>query len=153
MASSPLPYARQDIHMNPTLARFVDAQAKADSVYGMLGSAAPAPWAGETFEAYRARLMSGLQRHSRDFKDSNLAAIARADSVAFNVIADQILSDAKKFAGTSGAVADGELRAHETRSSSGHHITTYTGDPFAWMGQYMLRPQHVRISRRDEIDR
>jgi colicin import membrane protein len=139
--------------MNPTLQRFVDAQAKADSVYGMLGSAAPAPAAGETYDAYRARLMSGLQRHSPDFKASNLAAIARADSVAFGVIADRILADAKAFARSSGAVADGELRAHETRSSAGHCITTYTGDPFGWMGHFMLRPQHVRISRRDEIPR
>jgi colicin import membrane protein len=139
--------------MTPILARFVDAQAQADSVYSMLGSAAPAPMAAETFDDYRVRLMRGLQRHSRDFKDSNLTAVARADSVAFDAIADRILSDAKKFAGTSGAVADGQLRAHETRSSGGHHITTYTGDPFAWMAPFMLRPQRVRISRRDEIAR
>jgi hypothetical protein len=139
--------------MTPTLQRFIDAQAKADSVYSMLGSAAPAPMASETYEAYCSRLMSGLQRHSPDFKNSNLAAIARADSVAFGVIADRILADAKAFAHSSGAVADGELRAHETRSSAGHHITTYTGDPFAWMRQFMLRPMHVRIARADEIRR
>jgi hypothetical protein len=153
MANSPLPYARQDIHTNPTLARFIDAQAKADSVYGMLGGAAPAPMAGETYDDYRVRLMRGLQRHSPVFKDSNLPAVARADSVAFNAIADRILSDAMKFAGTSNSVADGQLRETVTRSSGGHMISTFTGDPFAWMRNFMLTPRRVRISRRDEIER
>jgi hypothetical protein len=139
--------------MTPEAASFETAQAQADIVYQMLGSAAPRPMAGETAYSYRVRLARGIQKHSTAFKTSDLSAIARADAAAFNFAERTIFEEVRKFAGTSGAVADGELRAHEMRSSAGHHITTYTGDPFAWMSAHMLRPKRVRIASPKELAR
>jgi 8-oxo-dGTP pyrophosphatase MutT (NUDIX family) len=132
-------------------AKFADAQAHADSVYSMLGGAAPRPMAGEALTDYRVRLLRGLQTHSAAFKDSDLGAVARADSVAFAGVETQILADAKKFANTPVAIADGALVPTVRRTEAGHTVTTYRGDPFVWLSPFMQTPKRVRISTRDEL--
>jgi hypothetical protein len=139
--------------MTPEAASFETAQAAADSVYSRLGMAAPAPMAAETALAYRVRLARGVQQHSPDFINVNLAAVARADSVTFGALEKQIFAQADKFSHTPRAVADGQLREIVTTSSGGHRISTFVGDPFAWMRNFMLTPKRVRVSRRDEISR
>jgi hypothetical protein len=133
--------------------RFADAQAAADPVYASLGSGAPAPMAGEALLAYRVRLLRGLQKHSVEFKNVNLAAIAYADSATFDVMDKRILADAATFARSPQAVPDGQLRETTTRSPSGHMVTEYQGDPFVWMRVHMQSPKCVRITPPNEFRR
>lgn len=132
-------------------AKFADAQASADAVASLLGSAAPRPMNGETLSAYKIRLARGFQQHSATFKDSDLAALAVADSVAFAHVEKTIYADAAAFARTPLSAADGALRPHVVRTAAGHTVTTYTGDPMAWMGRHMLAPKRVRFSTRQEL--
>lgn len=124
------------------------AQAAADSVYSLLGESAPQAMAGETVQAYRVRLVRGLQPHCKAFANSDLAALARADSIAFNAIERDILEDVRNFARTPMAVPDGQLREIVTTSSGGHRISTFVGDPFAWLGRHIQRPMRVRFNTR-----
>lgn len=132
-------------------AKFADAQAAADSVYSMLGDAAPRPMAGEKLIAYRARLLRGVQKHSVAFKDSDLTAVSRADSTAFAAVETAIFNDARKFARTPMAVADGQLREVTRTTKNGHTITEWTGDPMFWMARHMQSPKRVRLSTKNEL--
>lgn len=135
-------------------AAFADAQALYDSVYSQLGNgAAPRPMAGEKIMAYRARMLTGLKKHSTVYKDSDLGAVARADASAFAGVESTVLEDARKFARTPQAVADGQLRGHTVRTEAGHMVTTYSGDPMAWMSRHMQSPKRVRLSTRAELSR
>jgi len=52
-----------------------DAQARADSAYNQLGLQAPPPMLGERSEAYRRRLLKGVQKHSPDWSGIDLNAL------------------------------------------------------------------------------
>ena len=129
--------------------KYADAQAKADSVYAMIGESAPRWMQGETLPAYRARLLKGLQKHSKAYAGANLGALAVADETSFSAAEAQIFADAQTSARNPVQHGSG-LRAIK-KNFGGHEITNYVGDPFEWMSPFMLRPSTVRISRAEEI--
>jgi len=115
-------------------AKFSDAQAKADSVYQAFGDSAPRPLNGEGLMAYRRRLARGLQKHSAKLKEVNLGKIV--DSVAFGYMEEQIYSDAMAAAMSPVDLPRGALREMKRPDTTGRIISTFVGEPRAWMGSH-----------------
>ena len=107
--------------------RFADVQMRCDAAYQAWGSPATPALNGESFTDYRVRLLSGIKKHSKVYKDSNLAILA-ADEAAFSVIQDSIIADA--IAASNSAVnAGGPLQKRVRKTESGHIETRFVGDP------------------------
>lgn len=113
---------------------FADAQAFADDAYSMFGDSAPRPMDGETLPDYRRRLLSKMQLHSVAFKDSKLEAIA--DSTAFDAIEKSIYADAQKAAMSPESIPMDQLRSFTRKDVTGRQITTFGGQPRAWMSNF-----------------
>jgi septal ring factor EnvC (AmiA/AmiB activator) len=141
--------AKADAMADP--AQYADAQARADTVFAMLGKSAPRPLVGETLPAYRRRLIGGLKEHSPSYKGVEVAALA--DEQVLAIAERTVYADAAAFANTPMSAADGGLRETKRTSAAGHQISTFTGDPFAWMGQFMLRPRTGTTRSIDDIRR
>jgi len=132
---------------------FADAQARADSVFGSHGESAPRPLQGQSLMGYRIMLLRKLQKHSDDWRETDVAAVARSDLPAFGKIEAAVYADAQKAAlmPTAGA---GEFRLRPIRRSleGGHTETKFVGHPLSWMSTFMapgrtttrLRPPPTR---------
>ena len=116
------------------------AQSRADSVFSALGKKAPYALMGEQVPAYKRRLAAMIQPHSERWK--GLALNTLPDPAFANAEAD-IYADAEKAARAPNDLAPFQLRAHRTESQAGHKITTYTGDPAAWMMQFQPPVKHL----------
>ncbi len=110
-----------------------EEQVRADSVYGQHGAAASRPMAGETLLAYRRRLAQGMQRHSAAWKDIDLSSLP---GPALDVAVGTIYADAVKAARNPTDLQPGELREIVTQDSTGRRITSFAGEPRAWMEQF-----------------
>jgi hypothetical protein len=88
-------------------AKFADAQARADSIYGAHGKRAPQPLPGEGLIDYRKRLATPFRQYSATWKDEKLSAVP--DSV-FEKIEGAIYADAMKAAENPPDLGAGELR-------------------------------------------
>lgn len=111
-----------------------DVQARADEVYSALGQrSAPRFLDGEDSLGYRRRLVRDLKKHSPDWKDVNIHAIA--DESAFTVMERRVYADAMDVARSPVSAEVGTLRA-VTRRSGGHEITEYVGEPKTWMDSF-----------------
>lgn len=130
-------------------AMMADAQAKADSVFGLFGDRAPAPLLGESVRAYVVRTGNKLKTHSPTYKDANLGAIA--DAVSFDGVMKTIYADSALAARAPMSAAGGGLHERKRASAAGHQISTFTGDPFAWMGPFMLTPKVGGFKSQREI--
>lgn len=118
-----------------------DAQARADSVYTGFGTQAPAPLLGELPVDYRIRLAKGVQEHSTAWKSIDLAAVAKGSEAALAVAETSIYADAVIAARNPDGVAEGQLRAIVRQDETGRRITSFVGDPSAWMGEFRSRPR------------
>jgi hypothetical protein len=121
-------------------AAMADAQAGADKVYHALGDAAPRPLRGENLLAYRRRLATGLKAHSDNWKDVDLSALPKA---ALDIAERQIRADAMNAAMNPRAVAEGQLRELVNVDSTGRRITSFVGQPSAWMSQFTSTRRRV----------
>lgn len=111
-----------------------DVQARADEVYSALGQrSAPRFLDGEDSLSYRRRLVRDLKKHSPDWKDVNIHAIA--DESAFSVMERRVYADALDVARSPVTAEPGTLRS-VTRRSGGHEITEYVGEPKTWMDSF-----------------
>jgi 8-oxo-dGTP pyrophosphatase MutT (NUDIX family) len=115
------------------------AQARADSVFSALGKKAPYALMGEQVPAYKRRLASMIQPHSERWKG---LALNTLPDPAFANAENDIYADAQKAARTPTDLAPFQLRAHKSESQAGHKITTYTGDPAAWLMQFQPPVKH-----------
>ena len=122
------------------------AQSRADSVFSMFGDRAPLPAAGERPIAYRKRLLRNLQRHSDRFKNSRFDAL---DAATLAPVEDQVYADAVAASSRPDAARRMTLVPHHATDIAGRRITTFTGDPMAWMQFFTPQPQIGRIVRRD----
>lgn len=111
----------------------LSAQAKADSAYAALGSAAPRALRGEPLMSYRRRLAHGLQSHSKAWKDIDLKILP---TDAFNVAEAQIFADSIEDSKHPSDLGDGQLREIVRADSTGRRITEFVGEPRAWMAQF-----------------
>ena len=105
-----------------------DTQCKADSVFASFGERAPQPVAGERAIPYRRRIMTRLQKYSKDYKDVNLQAIA--DSQLLTIAEKKIYADAQMSAASSLEPGAG-LREVVRTDATGRRITSFIGDPAA----------------------
>lgn len=108
-----------------------DAQKRADDVYAVLGSHAPRPLPGETPALYERRVVRDLKQHSKTWKGADVGKVF-ADDVAFDIVRDQVYSEAKALAMSPASVTAGTLRMI-TKRSGGHEINEFVGDPRSWM--------------------
>jgi hypothetical protein len=110
------------------------AQARADAIFHALGGQAPLPLRGEKSDSYRRRITALLKEHSSKYKDVNVSAIS--DAALYSAVEETVYADAMAFASSPATAAAGTLRAiTDSRSSPGHTITTYVGEPRVWMDE------------------
>jgi 8-oxo-dGTP pyrophosphatase MutT (NUDIX family) len=104
----------------------IDAQAKADSVYGEFGKSAPHPVRGETAPLYRRRVLRDLKVYSPAWKDVDLNAIA--DDNALVPIEAQIFADSTTAARNPVDIEPGILIPRTRKDPvTGQVITTFVG--------------------------
>ncbi|HVC45257.1 MAG TPA: hypothetical protein VND20_10615 [Candidatus Binataceae bacterium] len=125
------------------LAELAQLQSRADAVAAKFGEVAPSPMRGERPDAFRVRVLRGLQRHSPTFADFDLA---RADAALLNVAEREIYQAAERVA-SSGTDAAAPLVKVEETDGAGRRITHYFGDPLAWMSPFMSGGQVCRVIR------
>jgi hypothetical protein len=112
----------------------IEAQSRADSVYGALGiGRAPIPLNGEDLNGYRRRVATKLKGHSGRWGKTNIYNI-QAD--AFDIVENDIYNDAMASAMSADDVPEGHLRAVVKNDIAGRPITSYVGEPSAWMSQF-----------------
>ena len=122
-----------------------DTQARADSIYVAFGQRAPRPLDGENLSGYRRRIAKDLQVHSPNWKGIELSAFA--DDAAFSVAESQIYADATHAAQNPVDLPEGTLRAVTRADSTGRQITSFYGQPKAWMQAFAGRSMRlVRIN-------
>jgi len=114
-------------------AEMADIQARADSVAGAFGEAAPRPMLGETPMAYRRRLLRPFKHHSKQFGNVELEAVT--DPQVFAAIETTIYADA--LSGSKPPlVVEGHLRKVATRDETGRTHTKFYGRPSVWMNRF-----------------
>lgn len=119
------------------------AQARADSVARLFGDSVNPPMHGESPIAYRKRLAAKFQKHSAANKTTRLDSL---DESVFAQIEDRIYADAQQIAASPAVMQPGRLMEHRETDRSGRVITTYTGDPMAWMKPFMAVSAISRIN-------
>jgi len=110
-----------------------EIQARADTIYAAFGDSAPRPLQGETGLAYRKRLAKGLQTHSMAWKDVDLSALPEN---VVSVAEGAIYADAMTAARNPANVEVDQLRAVKTRDATGRVVTSFVGEPRAWMSDF-----------------
>lgn len=120
--------------------KFMDAQAKADSVAQAFGDSAPRPIAGESLVGYRKRLLKAYQPHSPAWSKVNLATMT-AD--VLDVAEPMIYNDAQKAAKNPTDVAEDTLREVISTDRTGRRISEFRGKPRAWMGGFRATTRRV----------
>jgi len=110
-----------------------DEQVRADSVYAAHGATASRPVQGETLQAYRRRLAQGLQKHSPAWKGIDLSTLPPP---ALEIATAAIYADAAQAARNPVDVPEGTLREVVSIDSTGRRITSFVGEPRAWMDQF-----------------
>lgn len=115
-------------------ASMASAQARADSVMAAFGDSAPRPLQGEDVLAYRRRLASKLQGHSKAWGKVD---IGKLDGGAFDVAEGQIYADAQAAAMAPSDLPAGQLREiHRKDPRTGGMRTEFAGDPKAFIGAF-----------------
>jgi hypothetical protein len=106
---------------------FADAQAKADSVMRVHGSAAEPPMAGEDLIAYQIRMARKMQKHSPKWKGVDLGIISAARQ-AFENVLTEIRADAVHAGLNPTDLQLFEHRKFVKQTPGGHTITEFVGN-------------------------
>ncbi len=120
------------------------AQARADSVAQMFGETVTAPLHNENPVAYRKRLAAKFQKHSESLKDVKLDSL---EGPAFEIVESKIYADAQAVALNPSEGTAGRLIPMVRTDSAGRKITSFTGDPLAWMSPFMAPGAKVTLNR------
>ena len=120
---------------NADRAQLANAQARADAVAQHFGQQAPAPITGESLLNYRKRLLAPYRDYSPNWTDADAEEIEdpRTREQVFAIMENTVYADAVKFAESSASVPQHQLREIKKLDQSGRHISTFVGDPAAWM--------------------
>lgn len=122
-------------------AEYADAQAKADSVYAAFGKSASRPLKGESLNAYRTRLMRGLQAYSDAYKDVNLRSIK--DEALLSLAEKQIFADAALAARSPMHIPAGQLIEVKRADRAGRTISEFKGAIGAWLDVFKVPAQRA----------
>ncbi len=120
----------------------VHAQRRCDRVASAFSTDAPRPLDGETLRAYRVRLLQSYVHNSPDWKDLPHEVWSKLPTSVFNKMEDRVYADSLA-ASACPHVPDGELFKKTERDQSGRLITTWFGQPRAWMSQFSCQPRRV----------
>lgn len=120
------------------------AQARADGVAQLFGKQVNAPLAGENPVAYRKRLAESFKKYSPQMKDVRMDSL---DGAAFALVEERIYADAQSAALSPAEAPAGRLIPMVRRDSAGREITTFAGDPDAWMRHFTSTGAVCRINR------
>lgn len=120
------------------------AQHRADSVAALFGERAPAPIPGEASLPYRRRMLERFKKHSERFKNTRFDT---ADAGVVEAVAEIIYNDAAAAAREPAQTTPGVLIPIYTTDPAGRRITTYAGDPLAWMSQFMATGEVGHFNR------
>ena len=120
------------------------AQARADGVGQLFGMEITPPLHGESPIDYRKRLAAKFQKFSGKFKEAKLDSI---EGPTFDVVEEHIYNDAISAGRSPTHQKAGVLIPMTRRDSAGREITTFEGDPMAWMQHFMSPGAVARIDR------
>lgn len=109
-----------------------DARSNAEGIYAAVGLRVSEPLHGEKPTAYRKRLVQGLKKFSKQFKDTEIAGLSGS---VFDKIEETVYADALSASRTSAVTGPGVLRPH-TFMRGPLQFTEYHGDPDAWMAPF-----------------
>lgn len=115
------------------MAAMSELQARADTVYAAFGDSAPRPLQGETTLAYRRRLAKGMQAHSSAWKDVDLSSLPEN---VISVAEAAIYADAMTAARNPAGLEADQLRELKSRDVTGRVVSTFVGEPRAWMQNF-----------------
>ena len=118
-----------------------DAQVKADSAYNNVGKRAPRPFSGEKAMDYRKRVLIGMQNMAKDYSDVNIRSVS--DSATLTVLEDQIYKAAQDSVQWAMENTPGYLHRTVRMDESGRRITTFHGDPNAWLAAFKTAPRSL----------
>ena len=97
----------RDQMLDDDVAKFADAQARADSVAQMFGKSAPRWLSGETLPQYERRLATGFRQHSKAWSEVKMSDLPDR---AFQNAQEQIYADAMAAAHHPTDLGEGEMR-------------------------------------------
>jgi hypothetical protein len=125
-------------------------QSEWDAAYENLGRIAPAMREGETSEAYRLRLASGVQACSADHKDLDLESVLLRQPAPFReTILSQIRQEALKPQARITEIAEGEIRPFKRRDENGREITDFhSRNGYTFIHEIMAQKSPRRIVKR-----
>ncbi|WP_203546720.1 NUDIX domain-containing protein [Dyella caseinilytica] len=110
--------------------------------FGDANSVTP-PMFDESPIGYRKRMAAIFQKHSPRAKTTNIKAL---DDDTFGLIEDMIYADAQASANKSAVLPKGRLHA-SVDTSTGHRVTTYTGDQEVTWGPFKAPVFSGRINK------
>ena len=122
--------------------------------YENLGRHAPAQREGETADAYRLRLASGVQNCSPDHRDLDLDTVLFRQPESFReTILSQIRQDALRPEARHVEIPEGQIREFKRRDESGREVTEFvSSDGKTTFIQMMARPRQI-VRRTFGVDR
>ena len=108
---------------------------------------APPPMERESETAYRRRLAEALQQHAPNCKDFD---IRHSTGSAFDVLENQIKSDAQKEALHPTQIPEGTLKERVTYDQAGRPSYSYFGSPRVWMDTF-APPKRMVVGIRNDL--
>jgi hypothetical protein len=139
--------ALQRPQSNDEAAQIAATAARADALAQQFGERASPAIPGETALAYRRRCLAPFMKYSPSMAGAQLGT---CNDVALGAVEDRVYHDAQQAA-RDGVGMEGRLIPH-THMENGRMVTTFTGDPMAWMRPMMTAGRKGRFLR-DEINR
>ncbi len=139
-ATAQIEELRKDI-ANRGREAFVTAQVRADKVYAAFGDSAPRWMTGESEDGYRVRLLTPVKKHSKAWKDVNLATLP-AD--ALKVAEETIYHDAIEAAAHPATGPDvGLQEVFDAEPRTGRRISRFRGHPEACWAPFKQSPRYL----------
>lgn len=120
--------------------QFADAQSRADAIASMFGAQAGRPLDGEALLTYRKRQTRPFQRYSAAHKDLDLSVVPE---VMWDNVEATIFQDARRAALNPDDVAEGQLREIVSTDRAGRRVSTFVGQPRAWMGEFISPSKYL----------
>ena len=117
------------------------AYLRADSVYSIWGMSPPKAMSGETVRDYEARLARPLQKYSKEFGAVDLRKL---DDATFAGVKSRIYADAVTESHNPDLYTEG-LREIQTRDQTGRMITSFKGQPRAWLSEFTAPTMRASI--------
>jgi hypothetical protein len=112
---------------------FWERQAAADTALRSWGGSAPPPMSGERLLDFRRRLLRPLLKYSTQFKDVDLDELKEP---LFSPIEKSVYSDAIRASTDASSVPEDYLREIITVDKTGRRISSFVGQPRAWMSAF-----------------